>query len=106
MMIDDTHNTINCIVVADRFNYDFAAMGVFWFSEDRDKIARGESGAASNKYINTVNLHVNKVAGWEEYDKLMLAQIQAEGYDSIKLGDDWVIFDPEQIEVIGVDYNE
>ena len=82
-----------------RFNREFSAQGMFWFSEDRAKILRGESGAVSSKYIMTVELSVTKTAGWPEYDKLMLDQIQNDGYDSIKLDDDWVIFDAKNIKV-------
>lgn len=78
-----------------RFSPKFSAQGVLWFSEDKDKILRGESGAVSSKYIMTVDLTVNKTAGWAEYGPLLLAQIQQQGYDSIKLDENWVIFDPE-----------
>ena len=29
-----------------RFDKNFSAQGVFWFSEDKDKILKGESGAS------------------------------------------------------------
>ncbi len=89
-----------------RFSRDYAAMGVFWFSEDKDKILHGESGAASTKYIMTVELNIKKTAGWDEYGKLLLAQIRNDGYNSIKLDDDWVMFDPKDIKVKKIETRE
>ena len=82
----------------NRFNGKFSAQGVFWFSEDRDKIARGESGASGRNSIMEVYLKTGKVAGWPEYEKLMLCQIENDGYASIHLDDDWVIFDEKNIK--------
>jgi len=76
--------------------------GTFWFSEDIGKIERGESGAAGVRWIMEVELDVGKVAGWEEYDRYMLDQIEDMGYNSVKLDDDWIMFDPERIRVVGV----
>jgi hypothetical protein len=87
-------------VPISKFDRRFSAQGVFWFSEDMDKILRGESGAVSSKYLMEVILTVRKTAGWDEYEKLVLAQIKAMGYDSIKLDDNWVIFDPKNIKII------
>ena len=54
------------------FSRDFGAQGVMWFSEDKDKILQGESGACSSEYIMKVELTVDKSAGWDEYNKLYL----------------------------------
>jgi hypothetical protein len=84
-------------------NFDRDVTGVFWFSEDKDKIVSGDSGASVViKYIMKCNLTINKVAGWDEYERLMLDQIEAMGYDSIKLDDNWVIFDNKRIQVIDI----
>jgi hypothetical protein len=74
----------------------------FWFSEDKDKILRGESGAASVKWLMTVRLRVSKTAGYDEYDRYFLTQLQDMGYDSVHLDDDWIILDPSRIEVVNV----
>lgn len=84
----------------DKFDKNYAPQGVFWFSTDKDKILGGKAGALSSKYLLTVELSVNKTAGWDKYDKLYLSQIEDEGYDSIKLDDDWVIFDPKNIQIL------
>jgi hypothetical protein len=86
-----------------KFDRNFSAQDVFWFSEDKDKILKGESGASSTKYLITVNVNVNKTAGWDLYDKLSLGEIDQMGYDSIKLDDDWIIFDANNINIINVE---
>lgn len=83
-----------------RFNSKYSAQGVFWFTEDINKIKEGTSGAASSKYIAEVELTVDKTAGWEEYEKLCLFQIENDGFDSIKLDDDWIIFDNNRIKIL------
>ena len=85
------------------FSRDHGAQGVMWFSEDRDKIIRGESGALSSKYIMKVELNVDRTTGWQDYDKKFLKQIEDEGFDSIQLDDDWIIFDPARVKVVGVE---
>jgi hypothetical protein len=50
-----------------------------------------------------VELSVGKVAGWSEYDELYLQQIQEQGFDSIYLDGNWVIFDPNNVMVIKIE---
>lgn len=93
-----------------RFSPEHGAQGLMWFSEDRAKIERGEAGAQSTRYIMTVRLKVKKVAGWKEYDELMLAQIFSKtyGFDAIRLdhgedGADWALRDPKRVEVVAIE---
>ena len=82
------------------FDKQFSAQGVFWFNEDRDMILRGESGAVSTKWLMTVELKTEKIAGWDEYDKYSLGELDGLGFDSVKLDDNWIILEPENINVI------
>lgn len=93
-----------------KFSPEHGAQGVMWFTEDRDKILRGKSGALSTRYLMTVKLKVDKVAGWKEYDDLLLGQIFSKtyGFDAIRLdhgedGADWVLRDPRRVEVVSVE---
>jgi tRNA nucleotidyltransferase/poly(A) polymerase len=86
-----------------KFDPKMGAMGTMWFTEDKDKIIRGESGAASRKYIMTVEITPKKTAGWEEYDKLLLFQLKQDGYNTIKLDDDWVVFNAKDVKVINIE---
>ena len=88
-------------VLIRRFDRKFSAPGGgFWFGTDKEKILRGESGAAARDYLMTVQLTTGKVAGWDEYDKFSLQRLQDYGFDSVKLDEDWIIFDPKNIKVI------
>ena len=86
-------------ILFDKFDIDSSAQGVLWFSEDFSIIKNEESGAVSNNYIYVVDLNVQKTAGWEEYDKSYLQQLADEGFDSIKLDNDWAIFDPNRVTI-------
>ena len=87
----------------DTFDPNMAAMGgAFWFTETRAKIANNETGAGlrpdKEKIILDVYLKANKQAGWGEYDKLGLGEIEGRGFDSVKLDDDYIIFNSTQIK--------
>ena len=90
-------------VPIQNFSRDHGAQGVMWFSEDKDKIIRGESGALSSKYIMKVELNIENTTGWDDYDEKFLQQIEDEGFDSIQLDDDWIVFDPARVKVVGVE---
>lgn len=85
--------------IFNSFDRQQTAQGVFWFSTDIEKIKGGTSGANSSEYIYVVDLVVEKTAGWKEYEKMYLQQIEDNGFDSINLDDDWVIFDPNRITI-------
>ena len=86
-----------------RFNWRFSAQGVHWFSSDKDVILRGESGANSSKIILNCYLRVNKLAGWDEYDRYSLQEIRSMGFDGIKLDNNYVVYDANQIKIVGRD---
>ena len=83
-----------------RFNLKNAAQPIIWFSSDKDKIERGESGAAGRSRIISAYLSIKKMAGWEEYEKYGLGQLRDMGYDGAKLDDDYFVFSPKQIKII------
>lgn len=83
----------------NKFDTIHTAQGILWFSEDLNDILSGNSGALSSKYIYEVQLNVSNPAGWEEYDKLYLDQIRQQGFDSIHLYDNWVIFEENRVKI-------
>lgn len=83
----------------EEFRLDQVQMG-FWFSSDPARVARGESGAASARWLARCELDLRRVAGWEEYERLALDQIEAEGYDGVRLDGDWLVFDPDRVTVL------
>ena len=68
-----------------------------WFTEDKSKIEKGESGASGISNIIPVYIKVANPAGWKEYHNLMEMQI-IERYDGVHLDDDWIVFHPNQIK--------
>lgn len=85
----------------DRFSTDKTQDGLFWFTSDRSKIEAGESGAAGCRYIMEVRFDAMKLAGWDEYDRYTIDELIAQGFDGLKLDDDYVAFHSEQVTVIG-----
>ena len=82
------------------FDNQYSAQGVFWFTSNKAEILSGEAGALSSSKIIPVYLSAKKLADWDLYDKLSLGEIDHMGYDGIKLGNNYVIFEPEQIKSI------
>lgn len=101
-VVDDNGEPLVCYhgtaKAFNKFNKKFSAQGVFWFSSDRDKIERGDAGAANRAVIIPVFLNAKKIAGWKEYERLGLGQIERD-YDGIKLDDDFVMFKAQQIKL-------
>ena len=87
----------------DKFDSDKTMDSLFWFSTNKDKIINGESGAVGVKYIMTCKLNIKNSAGWEEYDKYNIDQLISMGYDSVKLDDDYIVFNPDDIEIVKVE---
>lgn len=86
-----------------RFSPRYSAMaGIFWFSEDKDAILAGEKGVTA-KYLMTAKLTVTKTAGWPEYERYGIGELRGLGYDSVKLDEDWIIFNAKQIKVVDVE---
>jgi hypothetical protein len=81
----------------DRFDPYKTQDGNLWFSSDRSSIERGESGAASSKVITPVYLVAKKLAGWKQYESMMIDQIIQAGYDGIKLDNDYIVFRQDQV---------
>jgi hypothetical protein len=80
------------------FDSEFSADGAFWFTSDRVKITGGESGAAGKAQILPVYLAAKKLAGWADYDRMSLSELQRAGFDGVRLDDDFIVFQPTQIK--------
>jgi hypothetical protein len=84
----------------NQFDLDYCAMGIIWFSSNKDTILSGESGACGTSFIKEAYLFIKNPAGWNEYEKYSLGELQQKGYDGIILDDDYVVFNPSQIKVV------
>ena len=68
-----------------KFNFNKSTQGIVWFTDSIDSIQKGEHGGQGNKYIMTRYITINNPAGWEEYEKYGLQQLQDMGYDGVIL---------------------
>jgi hypothetical protein len=89
----------------DKFDFNKATQGIIWFTDSLDSIQKGEHGGQGNKYIMTRYITINKPAGWAEYEKYGLQQLDDMGYDGVILpqGDktDYFVFSNKNIRKIG-----
>lgn len=56
-------------------NVKKGAQNLFWFTDDYKAIKEGESGASGNDIIMPLYVNVDKVAGWDEYEKFGTGQL-------------------------------
>ncbi len=90
-----------------KFNLKRTTQKIIWFSSDRAKIERGDSGAEGRAVIMELLVSMQNPAGWKEYGKLMLDQLIRE-YDGAILPSndghfDGFVFSPTQIKSIDND---
>jgi hypothetical protein len=89
----------------DRFDFNKTAQGIIWFTDSIDSIQKGEHGGQGNKFIMTRYITINNPAGWEEYEKYGLGQLESMGYDGVILpqGDktDYFVFSNKNIRKTG-----
>lgn len=87
-----------------KFDLKKTAQGILWFSNDKDKIKRGDAGANGSSKILHCEIKIDNPAGWDEYEKLTLWELETRGYDGIILPDgdsiDYVVFSPEQVKIV------
>jgi hypothetical protein len=85
----------------DKFDFKRATQGIVWFTDSPESIQKGEHGGAGNKIIMTRYITINKPAGWAEYEKYGLQQLEDMGYDGVILpqGDktDYFVFSNKAI---------
>ena len=90
----------------DRFDNQMGVGSQMWFGMTPPDESNQYYGAGlypnKVKYIYTVHLNFTNPAGWDEYDRLALDQIIAEGYDAVKLDDTIIVFDEDIIDIVEV----
>jgi len=84
----------------NRFSTKYGAQPIIWFSSDKNKIERGDSGAVGRSRIIPAYLSIKKMAGWPEYQKYGLGQLYEMGFDGAKLDDDYFVFNSKQIKTV------
>ena len=89
----------------DRFDFKQATQGIVWFTDSIDSIKNSEHGGMGNKFIMTRFITINNPAGWEEYEKYGLQQLEDMGYDGVILPQgnktDYFVFSNRSIRKTG-----
>jgi hypothetical protein len=86
----------------DKFDLKKTTQGIIWFTDSIDSIKKGEHGGMGNKIIMTRYITINNPAGWPEYKKYGLGQIESMGYDGVILPhgneyNDFIVFSNKNI---------
>jgi len=86
------------------FSLDNATQNIIWFTSDKDSVSSHEVGAGGHGYILHLFAKVTNPAGWEEYDKYTLDELQRNGFDGAILPRngqiDGFVFYPEQLKIM------
>jgi hypothetical protein len=90
-----------------QFDAEFLAQGVVYFAKSRDDLLSGGHGADANftkpVYLYTCTTGARHPAGYDEFDRYSIDELESQGYDSLDLDEDFVVFDPEKIEIVDVE---
>ena len=91
-----------------KFDLKKATQGIIWFTSNKQEIISGEVGAQGKGYIITAEVTINNPAGWDEYDKLGLGQLESAGYDGVILKNNdtdynCFVFSPKQVKIINIE---
>jgi lysozyme len=90
--------------VFDNFDVKKSADGSIWFTDNKDKIVKGEVSATGKGQIMERFIDENKLklGGWKETDNFSTDELIAKGYDGLKLVDEgettYQIFNPEKLQ--------
>ena len=104
-------NTNNYYHISNSYFKSFdpkqTAQGLIWFSNNKEDLIKNLHGASINTkediYLYICNIDSNKIAGWEEYDKLGLWELEQKGYDTINLDNDIAVLDHNIITIIEIE---
>jgi len=69
----------------NKVNFKKGAQGLFWFTSDRASIESGDAGAQGSKNIMELYAKIENPAGWKEYDKYGVDELERMGYDGVVL---------------------
>jgi len=83
------------------FDPNKTADGTIWFTDNVDSIKNGEHGGDGNKFIMTRHITLNNPAGWDEYEKYSIGELEDMGYDGVILSQDdynnFIVFSTKSI---------
>ena len=99
-VVDENGEPLVCYHSTDKkftsFDSNYSFDG-FWFTESKTKLLNQEAGAGGQGIIYDVFLNIRNIGDWDDYDK-GLDIVKREGYNGVKLDDDFLVFEPTQIK--------
>jgi len=86
-----------------KFNLNKTTQGIIWFTSNKNSVEAGEVGAQGRGHIMDLYVRMKNPAGWDEYDKYSLYELQSMGYDGAILPDSdgsitGFVFNPGQLK--------
>lgn len=89
----------------DKFDFNKMTQKIIWFTNDKEGILKKEKGAQGHGYILTLKVKMKNPAGWDEYNKKGLDELERAGYDGVILPDsdgtfDGFVFKNSQVKII------
>ena len=99
-VVDENGEPLVCYHSTDKkftsFDSNYSFDG-FWFTESKTKLLNQEAGAGGQGIIYDVFLNIRNIGDWDDYDK-GLDIVKRDGYNGVKLDDDFLVFEPTQIK--------
>ena len=90
-----------------KFNSKKTAQGLIWFAKNRTALLADLKGASIRSdmpvYLYTCTAMLDKMAGWPEYSKLGLWELERDGFDSADLDGDVMVMDDKKIRIDSVE---
>lgn len=88
-----------------KFNFKNAAQQIIWFTSNKSAVESGEVGASGKGHIMDLYAIIKNPAGWDEYQKYGLGQLESLGYDGAILPDSdgtftGFVFEPSQLKSV------
>lgn len=88
-----------------KFDLSNHTQKIIWFTNDLEGLKNKEKGAQGHGYILTLKVSIKNPAGWDEYEKYGLDELEHLGYDGVILKDndgtfDGFVFKNKQVKII------
>jgi hypothetical protein len=88
-----------------KFDLNQHTQKIIWFTSDLEGLKNRDKGAQGHGFILTLKVNIKNPAGWDEYDKYGLDELEQKGYDGVILNDkdgtfDGFVFKNKQVKII------
>jgi hypothetical protein len=91
-----------------KFNLKYSTQGIIWFTSNKQEVLDGNVGAQGRGFIITAQITMQNPAGWDEYHKKSIGELQRDGYDGVILDStednnvDYFVWNTKQIKILKI----